>query len=249
MRHPARGLLLPAWICALALAGLAPAGAASAEEVARAPHEVEVIVFRQWEAGGRNAERWPTRARLPYAERWRVPTGCGAGAPAKERPRSEAEAAEEAPGPLRCLPADQRQLGPQWEALAASRHYRPLYHIAWEQPGVPRDEAIAVPVPSYWQPPQAPEATDLVAEPPPYQPPVFGLIRVHQDRFFRAEVELRLRRQATGWDSSASTRLRAPLHRLSQQRRLRSDELHYLDHPALGVLITVREAASTDGPE
>jgi hypothetical protein len=53
-----------------------------------------------------------------------------------------------------------------------------------------------------------------------------GLVRVRRGRFLHLETDLLLR-DAVGPES----------YRVRLQRRMRSDELHYVDHPKLGILI------------
>lgn len=53
-----------------------------------------------------------------------------------------------------------------------------------------------------------------------------GLVRVQRGRFLHLETDLVLRDAATG----------QPFH-VRHKRRMRSDELHYVDHPKVGVLI------------
>ncbi len=237
-----RGVRL-AWRLAAAVAAAVALLPAAAQEEAEAGaqadgwYEVEAIVFRQWEQGGRHAERWPTRADEPHYPAWQVPVGCG-----------DESVARNADTPsLRCLGADRRQLAPHWRALSRSDAYEPLYHLAWVQPALGREASVAVPVPYSWRPPTEAAATGQEAQPPRYRPPVYGLLRIYEARHLHAVADLRLTRWAAGGAPRAEALVRAPLHRLVQDRQLRSGELHYLDHPAMGVLITVRSVGDPRG--
>ncbi len=251
-RHGLPATLLSAGIllaCAVGAGTAVPAQATEADEW----YEVEVIVFRQWEQGGRHAERWPTRAGLPHYPLWQIPAGCDAAAgpdelgieddPASAEIETEELDAEETR--LLCLPDERRRLTAHWGALTRSDAYQPLYHLAWLQPGLGRDRAVAVPVPYHWQPPTEAEAHGPALRDPQYEPPAFGLIRVYRERFLHAVIDLRLHWRAVGRDFDADEQIRAPLHRMSEHRRMRSGELHYLDHPAMGVLILIHP---TDEP-
>ncbi len=223
-------------------------------------YEVEVIIFRQWEQGGRHAERWPTRAGLPHYPLWQVPAGCLTAEEAEAedalgldedpaRDEIEAQTLEAQDFHLHCLPAERRRLSAEWGALVRSDAYVPIHHVAWVQPGYNRETAVAVPVPYTWHPPTAQEALGETHAPPRYQPPVFGLIRIYRERFLHAAVDLRLHHTASGRDVDSAERLRAPLHQMTDTRRMRSGELHYMDHPALGVLITIHPIDEPPGTE
>ncbi len=144
-RRGARSLIRSALAGAAIVAG-AGAGTLSAPVQAEEPeaegtYAVELIVFRQWEQGGRHAERWPSRVPPPRFPRWQVPDGCDAPA---------ASAGGEVA--MRCLPPQQRGLRSHWDRLSRAEAYQPLYHLAWRQPGLREDHAVAVPVPLYWRP-------------------------------------------------------------------------------------------------
>ncbi len=57
-------------------------------------------------------------------------------------------------------------------------------------------------------------------------PRLEGLVRVTRGRFLHLDTDLRLRAS----DGSGS-------YRIKLNRRMRSDELHYIDHPKLGIII------------
>lgn len=239
MRQPTRGL--KRWLVVCLLLPLAALAAAEDEEAAEAPddeeltrYEVEVIVFRQWELGGSDAERWPERVPEPHFPIWQVPLGCNDGAPADIEADEDHE--------LVCLPGERRQLTGEWRRMAQSGDYRPLYHLAWEQPGYPEERSVAVPVPLSWQPLPPEQALGLEPAPPRLEPTVYGLLRVHRERFLHAVVDLRFHRRGSGQEVDVDELLRAPVHAMREARRMRSGELHYLDHPAMGVLIEIRRA-------
>lgn len=65
-----------------------------------------------------------------------------------------------------------------------------------------------------------------------------GLVRLTRGRFLHLDVDLQL----TDTDTAAP-------HRIKLNRRMRSDELHYVDHPKVGIIIRAerfRPAASGD---
>lgn len=68
-----------------------------------------------------------------------------------------------------------------------------------------------------------------------------GLIRLSRGRYLHLDTDLVLR------DAASAQPYRIKLH-----RRMRSDELHYVDHPRLGILIRAKRlqtTAPTSGPD
>ncbi|MBK1726762.1 CsiV family protein [Halorhodospira neutriphila] len=247
--HPRRAALA----LALALGASAAAGAETEAdqeaERSRQWYAVELIVFEQSGIEGSAAERWPGRAGDPSYPLWQIPAGCAAagserpvaaGAAAGDGPAG-AQGSEAAASPLHCLPAARRQLDKHWAILRRSGAYQPRYHIGWLQPGLSEARSVAVPVPLYWRPASAAEAAlPGASSGPALRPPVYGLVRVFRERYLHAAVDLRLQRRHAEPDADLEALLRAPRHVMRQRRRLRSGELHYLDHPYLGVLLSVR---------
>lgn len=235
----------------------------AAAEDERTWYEVELIVFRQWELGGSDAERWPGRTPEPHYPVWQVPADCegisepetdtdtyDAALDALEQEMEDDEIdspAEIAPrDALRCLPEDRRRLTREWDELRSSGDYRPLYHLAWEQPGYAEADSVAIPVPLYWQPRPSEQALGIEPAPPRLEPMVYGLIRIYRERFLHAVVDLRFQRFGSGFDVEPEELLRAPVHVMREARRMRSSQLHYIDHPALGILIEIRERRADD---
>ena len=105
-------------------------------------------------------------------------------------------------------PAAERSLGGAVAQLRRSSEYRVLAHRAWRQPGVSQSAALPVQL-------QSEDGYNLI-----------GSVSVWRQRYLHAELDLLLR-PADGTE---------PV-RMQQRRRMRSEELHYLDHPKLGVLI------------
>lgn len=201
MKRILQGLLAAA---ALAGPGLAPAQQQEPPQW----YEVELIVFRQWEAPGDDAEAKPLDPPPPSFERVQPPAPADAAAGTR----------------FRQLPAQRLDLHGVYRRLQQDDAYEPLLHIGWEQPGLSGAESVAVSLPADWQPqPQADQFTPT--------PPLHGLIRVYADRYLHVHTDLRYA-PATDWGPGAS-------QVMQQHRRMRSDELHYLDHPALGVIVQV----------
>ncbi len=110
-------------------------------------------------------------------------------------------------------PAAQRALGGTVAQLRQSSQYRVLVHRAWRQPGVSRNNSRATPV-------QSEDGYKLT-----------GSVTVWRQRFLHTKVDLLLRPS----DGSQAVRMQ-------ESRRMRSKEIHYLDHPKIGVLLYARPA-------
>ncbi|NNC64935.1 MAG: hypothetical protein HKN84_09140, partial [Gammaproteobacteria bacterium] len=109
--------------------------------------------------------------------------------------------------------------------------YTPLIHTGWSQEALLEEEA------------QAFDVTVLGKLRPS------GSIRLHRSRFLHLTLDLVLQNDyrytlaPIEFDDPhwPLAELRAPLrYRIDVQRRIRSDEVHFFDHPAFGVLISVK---------
>jgi len=97
------------------------------------------------------------------------------------------------------------------QALRNSSNYRVLHHRAWRQPGY--SPSRAVPVAVYND--ESAEAGTLE-----------GTVTLNRRRFLHVNVDLSFE----ALDGLTAVRMR-------QSRKMRSRELHYLDHPQIGVLV------------
>jgi hypothetical protein len=108
------------------------------------------------------------------------------------------------------LPSTALQLKPHAEALRR-KGMVPLLHVAWRQPVADRDNQDWL-----W----------LDAS------PVQGLVRISLGRYLHIDTDLVQRVRAT--DAPEPLLIRA-----TDRRRMRSGELHYLDHPGFGLLVLI----------
>lgn len=207
---------LPTLLLGLMVAtAVPPAAAQSAADW----YEIEIIVFRQPEPTGANAELHPVDPPPPEASQVVSLRQPGAGGVPYEMLRS---------GDLK--------LGGVYESLEQSERYEPLLHIGWRQPGVGESAAASVAIPPEWQPWSQAQ-----------RPPLHGLVRFHKERYLHLAVDLRYQPPAVAPDEpelafdGTMTETVTPTYVHQQSRRLRTGELHYLDHPTLGVVVEVRQ--------
>jgi hypothetical protein len=134
-------------------------------------------------------------------------------------------------------PSDSLTLvGPEGRALNAHREqmarggpYDPLIHLAWRQPVEDIQRARFL----YFQVPE-PE-TGITT------PSLRGTVRVSKGRFLRVDLDVALRESRP----TAPRAGEALVYRLRDRRSVRSGDLHYLDHPALGALVMARPIGAT----
>ena len=143
----------------------------------------------------------------------------------------EPEAVAEGPPPaFRMLRADELELRDALQRLQRGGEYTPLAHGGWVQPAYPPERAIPVDI-------------SLVGTVNPV-----GTVQLHLSRFLHVTADLVYRAppaspppQATETTDGTLSDLKLPLrYALRTQRRVRSGEVHYLDHPAIGLLVVVR---------
>ncbi len=238
MARPRR--LIPLLLAATAW--LAPASV-HPQDSAEAPwFTVEVVVFAHNAGGGLTEEIWPATPGRPDLTNAVALTPDGT------------PLLDSAPGePPSLLPAgaDGRQLGGIVRALKRSSAYDPLVHLAWRQAGLDRRRALPI----------------QVRVGPPDEPPLLeGTLRVHLSRYLHLSADLVYARdvppegadeaavaadQGAPLDGGASAPRRdTALFRLNQSRRMRSGEIHYVDHPVFGIIAEIRphEFAAADTP-
>ena len=94
--------------------------------------------------------------------------------------------------------------------LDAQPEFTVHWHAAWIQPGAGRFQAQAVALPRSLR-----------------DAGLAGWVRVYRERFLHAETDIR-------FEESGEL-----VAQMSDSRRMRSDEQHYLDNPRIGVLVRV----------
>lgn len=158
---------------------------------------------------------------------------------------------------FRLLPESEYRLSDAAKKIATSNDYRIIKHFAWRQPGL--DKSIAIPV--YIQNTIATEIDET--KPGDGQPksPLYtqarldGLIKVSLSRYLHLETELRfeangisplpepmVETDTTEAMPAAKPRPTTAVYYEKQKRRLRSKELHYIDHPVFGMLVLMTQA-------
>ena len=193
--------------------------------VAAQEYDVELLVYANLR-GDDAGERWPMPKTLP----------------ATERSINLGEAG------TRALDSSPRELQAIAEAMRRSSQYRPLLHWRWRQPGWSgrQAQAIHLQIPAGADTPltevrgtaskqlmqRLKNDLELGASTTPDLPLLDGTATVLVTRYLHLAVDLLYIDPDTG----------VPLQ-LKESRRMRLNELHYLDHPRFGVLARISRAA------
>lgn len=150
----------------------------------------------------------------------------------------------------------ERNLGEARRLLESSGHYTVLRHVAWQQPGLSAEDAVRIRLhggedyslqyPERMQPRlEVGEDGTIVEIPGPERlEQLDGTVRVILGRYLHVHTDLVLRKpvvveridQESGEPTQMPVLLDIPMQ---EQRRMRSRELHYIDHPLLGVLVQI----------
>lgn len=164
--------------------------------------------------------------------------------------------------PYLALPKQDYRLAGVRRVLASSRDYRPLLHVAWQQPGLDARNVRAVRLNNTRFERKAAEQIEVEPEPgeapdePEYTPPVKvfdGAVRLRKSRFLHLDVDfvyfsetleqpdLEMPAQPPG-----HRRFPASYVRLTESRRIKLGDLNYFDHPLFGLVVQVSKIISAD---
>jgi hypothetical protein len=252
------------------LLALPPAGA----QQERDWYTVEVILFRHW--SGSDTERFDTEAPPPEYQRLTVLRGDGKRAFGRLRGselqlQGTRERLSDSPD-YEVL----EHFGWQQPGLSRNEAISVALPLNW-QPGPLTFNAEMHPlgIPVMTAPERDPDRGDTPANEPrqsedsddadtetdsnpaapgvfdglPARTQLFGTLTLYRERYLHVDADLRYRhrRYQPSW-TERETSTGNPLYVMNQRRRMRSDELHYLDHPTIGVLIrlTPMERARTE---
>ncbi len=134
---------------------------------------------------------------------------------------------------IQALTIEQLRLIEVWEALHRSKNYRPLLHKGWWQPDLGRAKT-------------QPVYLSAAAEPPPNTPVaaaialVEGRVAVYLQNYLHLSLDVIYRRALPSTANPGDSLHIPPKHyRLQATRRIRFDQLHYIDHPLFGVLLQI----------
>lgn len=231
---------------------------ASAEMASAQWYQVEVIVFEQVNPG-LDDEDW-------YKDPGLIPL-IGTVKPVYPVTPAPVQQAEQPPGqqslvkpriPYAILPEEKYKLQTVYQSLRQSSEYRPLYHIAWQQPGYDGNRARALHLQEYDSGSlfELTMPATLVTDPLPaefYEPVKLlldGTVRIRSSSLLYVDLDMVLFRPVFNSVTSLNLPILAdppgtlvekpPQYvRLTESRRIRLNDLQYFDHPRFGVIMQV----------
>ena len=214
-------------------------------------YDVEVIIVENLSEKEKNSENWPIQVNLtrpektiqlgkPVLSEW-LPQGVDL--------RSS----------YKVLKSRHYKLKNQVKKISESKTQRVIYHTAWRQPGLDKRQSL----PIYFKHEVAPppiienkisdntsDTDDEVVQVTKMGSILEGVLRVTLSRFLHLEAELSYREKTPALvdsdnpfsvldDEQANLQKESVIHLKQKRRRMRSSELHYVDHPVLGILIQI----------
>ena len=215
-------------------------------------YDVEIIIFRHHDLKALSQENW---ARDPGSPMIRSARELLPSLPEN----LTAAHSDKLKGPLPYiqLRRDESRLEEKLALLKKSSSYEPLIHLAWRQPGLGEEDAETIHIHEGVNWPEAitseaetsgtpnsvedsvvvvpVEGEDLEGPPAPF---IDGTIKLVRKRFLHVEADFIYRAPYIEDKDNRLERKQWPqAFRLQETRRMRSREIHYLDHPMFGVLI------------
>lgn len=214
-------------------------------------YDVEIIIIENMNEEEKNSENWPIQVNLTKPEKT-VELG---------QPILSDWLPQDADlkNSYKLLSAETYQLTDMVEKISESKTQRVIFHTAWRQPGL--DKNTSLPVYFKREVPAPPIlevdedkftqgiekfVPDVDASPSILE----GVLRVTLARYLHLEAELTFQNKIPEVVSSDNPftildneslrekmKSQSVIHLKQKRRRIRSNELHYIDHPALGILV------------
>ena len=219
-------------------------------------YDVEIVVIENFTDQAKNAENWPLEVNLNLPERT---VQLGEPVLSEWLPKDV-----DLKSSFKLLKPSDFQLTKEIEKISESKTQRVILHTAWRQPGL--DKKLALPVHFKREIPAAPvieensdrnseETSSLTENTQPLnsRPSILeGLLRVSLARYLHLEAEMTLRNKVptttshekpfTVLDNETDREQiekQSVIYLKQIRNRIRSNELHYIDHPVLALLINI----------
>ena len=201
-------------------------------------YKVELIAFEHITAANLATESWPLHPVLPNLAR---------------SINLRSDQTDQSLGPYQLLPRSQLTLQREQYALRKRGGYHILLHVAWLQPA--RKPWQVKPVHLYAKSLNARSSDHAIYNEPIYDPlqkfMLNGTVRISRSNYIDVKTDLVLNvpkqqliqadpLQFKQWPASRTV----ASFSLRERRRMRPNEIHYLDHPLFGLLIKVTPQSS-----
>lgn len=209
-------------------------------------YDVEIVVIENLTETAKNAEHWPLEVTIKKP----VNAVVLGETPLIEWLPLDVDLAES----FKVLSAEEYQLIEEVEKISQSKNQRVIFHAAWRQPGL--DKKIAMPVyfkHDFTEIPLTEEETlplDIEEIETADSSILEGIFRVTLARYLHLEAELSYRvkpaivptteeiySEYLTENTEENIEKQGVIYLKQKRNRIRSNELHYIDHPVLGILV------------
>ncbi|MEK6748579.1 MAG: CsiV family protein [Pseudomonadota bacterium] len=247
---------------AVVIGGLSSGRARAADGDVDKWYEVELILFAHPDGNALQSEHWVSDPGLPPSDKSVERLTRPAPPPAANPAAATAAPPKNVPVAFQMLPPNDMKLSPLVEKLTASAGYKVLMHTAWRQPvskgergsGVMLDNTVD----ANYSPPSATPPAVVGTALAPEVSPFIGVFALTSTRYLHVTVDILYRQPdvvraasvidnttptfSMGVDSGIpTTAVNNPIagFRMTDLRKIKTDQLHYFDHPLFGVIARV----------
>ena len=215
-------------------------------------YDVEIVIIENLTSEAKKSENWPLQVNLTPPEKT---VQLGQPVLSEWLPQDV-----DLKSSYKVLDASTYQLTPEVEKISESKTQRVIFHTSWRQPGLDKKQALPIyfkqevpapPVVENQNNAQHENEGDLQSA-SSSSSILEGILRVTLARYLHLEAELSYRNKIPEVENSdnpfsvldnESERKeidkQGVIHLKQKRRRIRSKELHYLDHPVLGMLVRI----------
>ena len=218
-------------------------------------YDIEVIVIENLSEKARTSENWPLQVNLTQAEKT---VQLGQPVLSEWLPQDI-----DLKSSYKVLNSSHYQLTSEVKKIAESKTQRVIFHTAWRQPGLDKNQALPiyfkheVAAPPAIEDEKSNETADndeiVSTQKTNTSPSILeGILRVTLARYLHLEAELTFKNKVPDMvksdnpfsvldneDVRTEIQKQGVIHLNQKRRRIRSNELHYIDHPVLGMLINI----------
>lgn len=221
-------------------------------------YDVEIVVIENLKLKSTTSENWPVDITLTFPEKI---VQLGDPVLSEWLPAGTDPAASYA-----VLKANEYKLTTHVEKISETKNQRVVFHTAWRQPGLDKDLALPIyfkheipTVPILENQSNSVVIPDAVNVAPKTTPSMLeGVLRVTLARYLHFEAEMTLRDKVSEtettiapvsfFESDKSAQKQQVIYFNQERRRMRSSELHYLDHPVISMLIQITPYEKKEEP-
>ena len=225
-------------------------------------YDVEIVVIESLSEKAKASENWPLQVNLVQPEKI---VQLGQPALSEWLPQDKEIDPKLS---YKVLSSKNYHLTEEVKKISESKTHRVIFHTAWRQPGLDKNQAL----PIYFKhevaaPPimeedanentqnnaiEQDEETSTAPKKAPSPSTLEGILRVTLSRYLHLEAELTFKNKIPdvvksdnpfslldNEEERSEIEKQAVIHLKQKRRRIRSSELHYIDHPVLGILINI----------